>query len=448
MDFNTFKALVASEAASKGINDYELYYQTAENTYVSIYREEINEFTSAVAGGVCFRCMVDGKMGYASTEELSESAAFSLVSRAADNAAALETSEREFLGKGGQEYKTVEPASTELPETDKVISAALDAQRAVYAADSAVIDGTITEVSAQKMSIAIMNSNGLDLSYENALTAMIQVAIVFENDEVVDGLALKVGTLDSIDIDKLAAESAANARAQLGADVAPTGVYPVVFAPDAMASLLQTYSPVFSSEQAQKGLSLLAGKEGSTVAAECVTLADDPFYPDSPMPMPFDAEGTPTYRKNIIERGTLNTLLYDLKTASAAGRETTGNAAKGSYASKVSVSPFTMYIAPGEYTEEELLAKAGNGVYIKSLEGLHAGANVVSGDFSLQSVGFMIENGKKTTPVKSFTVAGNFFDLLRQITAVSDKVVLPMATDITSFGSPNVLVEGLSIAGK
>ena len=84
-------------------------------------------------------------------------------------------------------------------------------------------------------------------------------------------------------------------------------------------------------------------------------------------------------------------------------------------------------------------------MYIKSLGGLHAGANPVSGDFSLQSAGFLIENGKKTTAVKSFTVAGNFYDLLKNVTAVASNLELP---GMGSFGSPSVLVEGLSIAGK
>ena len=166
------------------------------------------------------------------------------------------------------------------------------------------------------------------------------------------------------------------------------------------------------------------------------------------MPVPFDAEGSPTYCKNIIENGVLKTLLYNLKTASVAGKETTGNAAKGSYAAKVGIAPFTLYLAAGEMSEEELLKKAGNGVYINSLGGLHAGANVISGDFSLQSAGFMIENGVKTTAVKSFTVAGNFYDLLGQITAVASNLELSDAMGITNFGSPSVLAEGLSIAGK
>ena len=155
-----------------------------------------------------------------------------------------------------------------------------------------------------------------------------------------------------------------------------------------------------------------------------------------------------TYTKNVIEKGVLNTLLYNMKTAAVAGKETTGNAGKAGYDGAVNVRPFAMYLDAGELTEEELLAKAGNGVLITSLGGLHAGANPISGDFSLQSSGFMIVDGKKGDYVKSFTVAGNFYDLLKNITALSDKVTLPSPFGITTFGSPYVLVENLSIAGK
>jgi PmbA protein len=451
MEFEAFKQAVAAAAAAHSVQEYELYYQAAESTDISVFRDEINEFTSSVEGGVCLRCVVGGKMGYASTEALSEQGAAALVRRAADNAASLEASENEeaeFLGQGGQTYAFAQEEAAALPATERLIATVHAAQKAVYAADEAVVDGTVSEVVAEKLRIALCNSNGLDLNYENTLTGVVQTAVVEQGGEKADGFGLQLGALDNIDLDALAAKTAAKARAKLNADVAPTGVYPVVFAPEAMCSLLAAYSGIFSAENAQKGLSRLAGKEGSVIAADCVTLVDDPAYPNSPLPMPFDAEGTPTRRKNVIENGVLTTLLYSLKTAAAAGRATTGNAAKRGYAAKISVSPFTLYLAPGALTEDELLAKAGNGVYINALGGLHAGANGITGDFSLQSAGFLIENGRKTRAVRSFTVAGNFYDLLRQITAVSDTVELPTATGITCFGSPSVLVEGLSVAGK
>ena len=107
-----------------------------------------------------------------------------------------------------------------------------------------------------------------------------------------------------------------------------------------------------------------------------------------------------------------------------------------------------MYLAGGEISEEELLQMAGDGVYITDLSGLHAGANPISGDFSLQSAGFLIEGGKKTKYVKSFTVAGNFYELLKNVVAVASNVELPRAMSMTAFGAPSVLVSGLSVAGK
>ena len=166
------------------------------------------------------------------------------------------------------------------------------------------------------------------------------------------------------------------------------------------------------------------------------------------MPIHFDAEGSPTYCKKIVEKGVLNTLLYNLKTAHKAGKTTTGNASKSGYTASVRVRPFTMYIEGGALTEDALLAKAGNGVYITALEGLHSGTNAVSGDFSLQSAGYLIENGKKTKPVKSFTIAGNFFDLLKSIDSLSNNIETGVPTGFTSFASPDVLIKNMSVAGK
>lgn len=448
MTFDTFKLLVVEAAKEQEITEYELYYATAEGTSVSVFAHEVNEFSSEVAGGVCFRCIVDGKMGYASTEELSEAQAKSLVKRAAENASVLETDDREFLAEGGKTYEEFEHKTYELPTTEELVDMALKGHEATYAADPSVIDGTSTTASTEVSAVAIFNSKGLDLHYENKISLFMTSAVTTDGEEMADDMGIKAGDFKEIDLDSVAKKAVDSAKAKLGADVAPTGAYPVVFAPKAMASFLRVFSTAFSSDEAQKGLSPFAGKEGSKIAADIVSIIDDPFYKDSTTPINFDAEGSPTHKKSVVENGELKTLLYNLKTAAIAGVETTGNASKASYDSTVEIRPFTMYIAPGDISEEELIKKAGNGVYIESLGGLHAGANTVSGDFSLQSAGFMIEDGAKTKAVKSFTVAGNFYNMLSNITAISDKVELPGFGGVTAFGSPAVLVEGLSIAGK
>jgi len=448
MTFQEFKNLVIAACQEAGIAEYELYYQAGSSVSVDTFQHAVNEFSSSTSGGVCFRCIVDGKMGYASTEALNAEQAKALVLKAADSAAVLEAEEQVFLGEGGQEYEPLNIEPYELPSTEALISKILEVQEKLYAADPAVIDGCQTEGLLEQSEIAICNSKGLDLSYRNQTSGLIVVGVVSDGKEMANDFQAKLGNLAKIDADALVKKAVEGAKVKLGGEPAPTGQYPVVFSPDAMSSLLQVYSSMFSSEAAQKGLSRLGDAEGQVIAAPIVTLVDDPFHPENPEPINFDAEGSPTHKKNIIEKGVLNTLLYNLKTAAVAGKKTTGNASKAGYDAAVGLRPFTMYLENGDLSEEELLAKAGNGVMITSLGGLHAGADPISGDFSLQSAGFMIRDGKKAEYVKSFTVAGNFYDLLKNIVGIADNCQLPMPFGMTTFGAPSVLVEGLSVAGK
>ena len=448
MTFNEFKQLVIDECASQGITEYELYYQVGASTSVETFQHSINEFSSSYSGGLCFRCIVNGKMGYASTEELSAQQAKAVVAKAVDNAVNLESEEAVFLGEGGQIYEVLEDKSYPLPTTEELIAKVLETTEKLYAADPMAVDGCQTQGIIETDEVAIYNSKGLDLHRSSSAAGLVVVGVVSDGKEMANDYQIKLGQLDKIDTDALVKKAIDTAKEQLGGEVAPTGQYPVVFSPEAVCSLLGVYSGIFNSEAAQKGLSKLSGKEGETIAASCVTLIDDPFHKENPEPANFDAEGSPTHRKAIIEKGVLNTLLYNLKTAAVAGKQTTGNASKAGYDSTVGIRPFTLYLEGGELTEEELLQKAGNGVYITDLSGLHAGADSISGDFSLQSAGYMIENGKKTRYVKSFTVAGNFYELLKNVVALANNSHLPRAMGSTAFGAPTALVDGLSIAGK
>ena len=443
-----FKKKVAERCAEKGITEYEIYYQLGESTSVSVYQQEINQFTSSVDGGVCFRCVVNGRMGYASTESLDSAQAAELVDRAADNAAVLECDDPVILGEGGQRYEPLERKLYDLPTTEALIDAALDIQRAVYAANSKVVDGTTSQCISEKNQIGIWNSKGLDLSYVNQIAGAVVAAVVSDGTAMANDAKIRLGELSKIDKASLVQDAVQGALEKLGGEVAPTGVYPVVFSPKAMSELLKTFSGVFSAEAAQKGLSALADKEGQTIATPLLTIMDDPFHPENPMPMPFDAEGSPTHKKAVVEGGILRTLLHNLKTANKAGVQTTGNAAKSGYKAPIGVRPFTMYIAAGFSSVEALMCQAGEGIYIDALHGTHAGTDSVSGDFSIQSTGYLIQDGKRTSRIKGFTVAGNFYEMLKKITAVADDVELPMALGLTAFGSPTVLVDGLSIAGK
>ena len=230
-----------------------------------------------------------------------------------------------------------------------------------------------------------------------------------------------------------------DALSKLHAGRLKSGEYPVVIRAGAMADLLTTFAGIFSAENAQQGLSLLAGREGERVASPCVTRADDPLMPWGLGSSPFDREGAATYKKNVVEDGVLRTLLHNRKTAKKAGVQTTGNAAGGGR-----VAPSNLYIVPGDASLDELLAEMGDGLYLTEVSGLHAGANPVSGDFSLLSRGFEVKGGRLTRPVEQFTVAGNFYRLLESIEQVGDDLLF----EGSPIGCPSVRVTGLSVAGE
>jgi len=223
-----------------------------------------------------------------------------------------------------------------------------------------------------------------------------------------------------------------------------SGQYRVVIQNLAMTDLLETFSPAFSAENAQKELSLLKGKIGEAVAAVSVSIVDDPLRTDGFASRPFDAEGVPSQRHSVVENGVFQTFLHNLKTAHKDGVASTGNADKGSYASSVRVSPTNFYIEAGTESFEAMLTDIGDGLVITEVEGLHAGANAVSGDFSLLSKGYTVKNGKREIPVEQITIAGNFFDMLKNIRSVGTDLRFPSG----GFGSPSIDVGTLSVAGK
>ena len=449
MNYQEFKQAVIEYAASNNIKDYELYYTKSDETSVEIFQTEVKGFNSSNSLGVCFRCIVNGQTGYASTENMTQEEAESIVLRAIENASVLESETPSFIHTQGDTYLTYEKEETTAPTAAELVDFALDLQKEVYAQDERVIDGTQSIAGFGVFEKAIFNSNGLDLADNGAFDYTYACAIVSDGTEMYDGAEIASGKMKNFDKTEIAKEAVKDALSTIGYTSVDSGEYTVVFSNKVMASLLSVYSSIFSAEAAQKGLSLLKDKEGEIIAADIVTLTDDPMYKDALVKATFDDEGAATYAKNIIENGKFTTLLHNLATAAKAGVKTTGNGYKASYSSPVGINHYNFYINPVKGSLEDLFAEAGNGIYITSVEGMHAGADAISGDFSLSSSGFRIEDGKKTTPVKGITISGNFLDLMKNIASIGEDLKFsPFALSAHRCGSPSVLVKGINIAGK
>ncbi|MDO4317635.1 MAG: metallopeptidase TldD-related protein [Lachnospiraceae bacterium] len=449
MLYNDFKELVMAAAKANRLEEYELYYQASEGISTEALQHDINAFSTSIQAGACFRCIHAGKIGYAATERFDADEAERIVEAAMQNAEATESAESAWIHETGDAYEEIVPVTTSEPSAAQLRQLVLATQEAAYRRDARIVDGTQTAAAFRRSTVAISNSKGLDLSHTADYSLLYCYPSVKENDELYNGFELKAGDFTELSADAVANAAVDEAVSCIGADTVPTGSYPIVFSGKMTATLLATFFSAFSAEAAQRGLSLFRGKEGEQVAAPSVSIVDDPFPQDSLLRIPFDSEGVATYRKKVVENGTLTTLLHNLTTAHKAGVSSTGNGCKENYASKVGISPYNFYLeAGGAGSKEALFENVRNGIYVTELNGLHAGADPSSGDFSLASAGFLITDGKLGKPVKNFTVSGNFYELLKQVALIGDDVEFMPIDGSSRYGAPAIVVNDVSVAGK
>ena len=447
MELKEFINKLFEEARVNGFEEYEVYYVDRESLSINIYNEEVEKYNLNTSYGLSFRGKINGKIGYSYTEILDEDAIKMLVKNSKESALTIENNDIQFIYKGDNEYKKINTyhESLENIQADKLIDLALSMEKESKALDSRVSSFGGCGIGYSKSKYGIINSNGLNLENKsNGLTAYV-VPIIKEGEDMHDGFGYVVAkSIEDVNPKKIAEDGIKEAISRIGGKSIASGKYETIINNEAMVSLLSTFAGVFSGDAAQKGLSLLKDKEGQMIANSIVTLVDNPHLEDGLASVGFDDEGVATIKKDIIKDGKLMTLLHNLKTAYKGNTKSTGNGFKSSYASPVGVSPTNFYIEKGEKSLEELMSEVKEGLLVTEFAGLHSGANSITGDFSLAAKGFYIKDGKKDFPVEQITIAGNFFDVLKNIVQIGSDLKFPMS----SVGSPSVKVEGLSVAGE
>lgn len=451
MQLNEFKDKVFAKAKAEGFLEYELYYVDGESFKVNIYKGEIDEYSLNTSIGLSFRGVFNGKMGYSYTEILDNASVEQLVKMAKENATVIDNDDEEFIYDGAGEYAKINSYSEDLAKVsvEEKIKLAMKLEEDTENFSDKVKTVKTCVVVSGEGSNRIINSKGLDVSHKSNVIYAVVIPVAEQDGQVNTGDAFAAtNKFEEVDTKLLAKESVEKALSYMGAETISSGKYKVAIKNEVMADILDTFWGVFSSYNVQKQLSLLKDKTGEQIASKKVTIVDDPHRKDGVSSTPFDAEGVPTYKKDVIKEGILQTLLYNLKTAHKDNRKTTGNGSKGSYASTVGISPFNFYISPSEKDFDAIIAGVGDGVLITMVEGLHSGANMVSGDFSLAAKGFNIKTGKLGRAVEQITIAGNFYELLKDIIEVGSDLRFGMPGGDSCFGSPTIVVSELSISGK
>lgn len=447
MKMESFSAELLERAVKSGFAQAEVYIKSGESFEAGTHEGEINSYEVSGSFGLGFRGLYNGKMGYASTQALDDDAMEQLIRGAKQNALLIDEEEAETLFEGATKYPDVNAFSEALEEVSAKakLEKLLKLDELGRSLDEEVRSLEDCSLFSASGETRMMNTLGLDLCFRKNICGMSLTPIARRGNQSETSFRFACSRdFDALDPEALAKEGVQEALSRLGGEVLPSGAYPVVFRRDAAQALLGTFTGVFNAEAAQKGLSLLKGREGQTIASPMVTILDDPLQGIGARP--FDGEGVPGSAKALVEDGVLCTLMHNRKTAAKQGTKTTGNASR-SYGSKLGVSPTTFYLKPGSLGYEALLREVHQGILITGLQGLHSGADPVSGDFSLSAKGFRIEGGALGGPVTGITVAGNFFTLLQAVQCLGDDLYFGFPGG-SCIGSTSLYGGKLTIAGK
>ncbi|HEY9896487.1 MAG TPA: TldD/PmbA family protein [Candidatus Sericytochromatia bacterium] len=251
------------------------------------------------------------------------------------------------------------------------------------------------------------------------------------------------------------AESVAeSAGRMLYADYVESGTYPIIMANkfggvifhEACGHLLET-------TQIEKRTTPFMDKKGEKIAHENLTAWDEGLSSDAFGTIDMDDEGMPAQRTLLIEKGILKNFIADRAGSIRTGHPRTGSGRRQSYTYAAASRMRNTYIAPGDFTNEDLFASIEKGIYCKKMGGGSVGA---TGQFNFSvDEAYLIENGKITKPLKGATLIGEAKEIMNKISMCSNDLDLAAGfcgsvsgSIYVTVGQPHIKVDSITVGGR
>jgi PmbA protein len=394
----------------------EVYLVESESTEVSFEANEMKSATAEQTQGVALRALVDGRLGFAAAAgRVVESELVSDVLASAQYGDELAI---DFPGSAtGPEVVAYDPDLEKVP-----VARFVEIGREIISALRQVDEDAHIDVSIERGvgTSTLRNSAGAEVTQRGSSFSIgVSVQRVRGDDVFMTYDSVQdIGMTDAYrgSIDRLADQMETAKRSA----TLTSGRMPVLFSPRGAFVLVLPIMMGVNGESVQRGTSPLSTKLGKQAFDAKLTLWDDPTIPGRPGSSSHDDEGVPCRRKAMISQGVCRTFLYDLKTASLMGTESTGNGGRSLF-SMPSPSASNLVVEAGDTPMAQLLSGIDHGLLVERVLGLGQG-NAISGAFS-NTVGlaYAIEGGEIVGRVKDVSIAGNIYDVLKDVAAISQE---------------------------
>jgi TldD protein len=449
-------------ALSSGGDFAEIFMEYRTYDFINMEEDIIKETAEAVSIGLGIRVLAGDRTGFGYTNDLS----LDKVKKTAQTAAAIARGKGKVLSPRSLREKR--PAKSVYRVSSPVHKASLRAKMAlVRAAYTAAqdFDKRIAKVKANYSDslkhMCVANSEGLLVHDTRPMVKLVCVAISEKDGKRELGYwggGGRVGVeyfRDVLTPRRIGEEAAREALLLLEAADAPAGEMPIVLAPGHSGVLIhEAVGHLLEADFNRKRTSVFWNKMGKRVGAPLVTIYDDPTIPSFRGSYNIDDEGTPPRKTLLIEKGVVRGLLQDKLSSRLMRGRPTGHGRRQDYSHAPIPRMANTYIAAGEDAPEDILRSVKKGFYVSSLSG---GQVEDSGKFTFSvSLGYLIEDGKLTAPVKQATLIGTNIDILKKIDRVGSDLEFGLQTGTCSKdgqdvpvtdGCPTLRIEKMTVGG-
>lgn len=394
----------------------EVYTVEKESSTVSFEANEMKTAKTQETQGIALRGVIDGRLGFTAASgqaEQSELVANLLASARYGDEVPIVFPEK----APGPEVETYDPALAQVPMSRfvEIGREVVDALRSVD--PDAKVDVDI-ERSVGRFSLN--NNAGNELSRQLSHFSVQMSLERVRGDDVL----MVYDSVHDISLTKDYRQALERLqekveRAKRPATLA-SGRMPVLFSPVGAMVLALPIMLAVNGENVQRGVSPLSDRRGERIFDPRITLWDDPTLPGRPSSGGHDREGVPCHRKTLIADGVSEGFLYDLKTAALMDTESTGNGSRNLFAPP-SPSPSNLILQAGSTPLADILGDVERGLLVNHVLGLGQG-NPMSGAFSnTLGLAYVIEGGEIVGRVKDVSIAGNIYEDLREVAALSQE---------------------------
>ena len=438
---------ILAMAKAQGASEGDVMMVESDSFFVTVRLGEVEKISQAQEKRLGLRLFFGSSSASASTSDISKKSVSRLVEDTIRMAQATAQDPHSGLPRA-------EDLASEIPDLDLLdaearsipveekIQMALAAEKAALEYDSRITNSEGGEFSNQFGRVIYVSSHGFAGEYEGSMFGHSVAPVAAQNGAMQRDYWYssnrKFSRLESPQ--KVGDKAAQRVLRRLGAKKVKTCAVPIVFDPEIAASLLRNLSSALSGYALYKGASFLLDKVGTQIASDSVTVIDDGTIAAALGSRPFDAEGLPTKRKTIVDKGRLKSYLLDSYSGRKLGMASTGNASR-SVGEPPGVAPSNFYLAPGTHSAEEIIGSVKQGFYVTELIGF--GVNMVTGDYSRGATGLWIENGELAYPVEEVTIAGNLKEMFQNIEMVGKDLEMR-----GRIAAPTLKIAQMTVAGN